>query len=343
MNELTVIDSPMPLMSLEDAAERRYSLVAFTQRIMVKDIDYGTIPGTNKPTLLKPGAEKLTTFFGLSPHYELVESEKDWTGEAHGGEPFFYFSYRCILKRGDVVAGAGDGSCNSWEKKYRFRSVFEWEATNEEKETAIEVVTKTKKSGHGTYQVYKVKNPNPADLVNTIQKMAQKRALVAATLVAVNASEFFTQDMEDIVIDGEVTEGRSESKPPAKNVKRSNNATSNPPPPPPIEIIKPEPERVSKPVSELTDLEMALYRNDLDKFKLILDDALYYKNLKHLQGAWKKLGYEAWPGGTKHDDCLKRVQMYRDAKEYAQLRSGGMDGDAAVDAIRQPIAVDEEE
>ena len=31
----------------------------------------------------------------------------------------------------------------------------------------------------------------------TVQKMAQKRALVAATLIATSASEFFTQDIED--------------------------------------------------------------------------------------------------------------------------------------------------
>jgi hypothetical protein len=36
--------------------------------------------------------------------------------------------------------------------------------------------------------------------VNTIQKMAQKRALIAATLLAVNGSEFFTQDIEDRII-----------------------------------------------------------------------------------------------------------------------------------------------
>jgi hypothetical protein len=39
-------------------------------------------------------------------------------------------------------------------------------------------------------------NPDVADVVNTIQKMAQKRALVAATLIATSASEFFTQDVE---------------------------------------------------------------------------------------------------------------------------------------------------
>jgi hypothetical protein len=45
--------------------------------------------------------------------------------------------------------------------------------------------------------LYRVPNPDVADVVNTIQKMAQKRALVAATLIATSASEFYTQDVED--------------------------------------------------------------------------------------------------------------------------------------------------
>ena len=46
-------------------------------------------------------------------------------------------------------------------------------------------------------RLYRIPNPDGADVVNTIQKMAQKRALVAATLIATSASEFFTQDVED--------------------------------------------------------------------------------------------------------------------------------------------------
>ena len=45
--------------------------------------------------------------------------------------------------------------------------------------------------------LYRVSNEDIPDLINTIQKMAQKRALVAATLIATSASEFFTQDVED--------------------------------------------------------------------------------------------------------------------------------------------------
>lgn len=47
-------------------------------------------------------------------------------------------------------------------------------------------------------QTGRVFNPDIADQVNTIQKMSQKRSLVGAVLLAVNASEFFTQDIEDM-------------------------------------------------------------------------------------------------------------------------------------------------
>ena len=35
--------------------------------VMVKGQDYGVIPGTAKPTLLKPGAEKLAEYYGYAP------------------------------------------------------------------------------------------------------------------------------------------------------------------------------------------------------------------------------------------------------------------------------------
>jgi len=243
-NEVAIYGSGtvgMPLMSIQDAAIRRQALVDFTSTIMQRDVDYGKIPGVNKDTLLKPGAEKLTTFFGLSPYFEVIESITDWTGEGHGGEPFFYFFYRCILKQGDIVAGVGDGSCNTWEKKYRYRK------GGRVCPNCGQQVRKSKSDGGGWYcwtktggcgatwqagapaiegqQVGQVKNDNPADLVNTIQKMAQKRALVAATLIAVNASEFFTQDVEDYrdFIEGDFTEA-----PPPKATK-APTATKAPP------------------------------------------------------------------------------------------------------------------
>jgi hypothetical protein len=210
-------------MQIEQAIERFNAVTDFVKTIMHEGVDYGTIPGTNKATLLKPGAEKLCTLFGLSCRFQLVKEVEDWTGDDHRGEPFFYFVYRCQLWHGDLLVAEADGSCNSWEKKYRWRSA-DRVCPNCERPTIIKGKAEygggwlcfAKKGGCGAkfrdgdasiegQPTGQVPNPDIADAVNTIQKMAAKRALVAATLIAVNASEFFTQDLEDLeIIDARV-------------------------------------------------------------------------------------------------------------------------------------------
>ncbi|HEV3332032.1 MAG TPA: hypothetical protein VG096_13665 [Bryobacteraceae bacterium] len=124
--ELTSKDSVfLPAMSMDVAIARRSAIVEFTRRIMVKDQDFGEIPGTHKPTLLKPGAEKLCNFFGLEPEFTPIVEDVDWTGAQHVGEVFCYARYRCRLLREGRVVGAGEGSSNSWESKYRYRWVTE--------------------------------------------------------------------------------------------------------------------------------------------------------------------------------------------------------------------------
>jgi len=213
----------MPAMSIQDAVDRHQMVVQFVGAMLKTDIDFGQIPGTNKPTLLKPGAEKLLTFFGLTKRFTVLEKVEDWMGADHGGS-FFYYMYRCALYKGDQLIAESDGSCNSHESKYRWRKA-ERECPTCGKAAIIKGreeygggwVCFKKKDGCGAkfrdgdaaiegQQAGRVANPDIADLVNTIQKMAQKRALIAATLLAVNASEFFTQDIEDMIIEAEVVE-----------------------------------------------------------------------------------------------------------------------------------------
>lgn len=219
-NEIVVSEQAaafLPVMPLAIAVQRRDSIVQFTKQIMVRDTDYGVVPGTgSKPSLLKPGAEKLCSFFGLAPVFVPVETVQDWTGKEHDGEAFFLYRYRCELYRNGVMVGSGIGSCNSWESKYRYRTA-EKVCPNCHQPAIIAGkaeygggwVCFKKKGGCGAkfpenhpaivnQPSGKVANPDPADIVNTVDKMAQKRALVAATLIAVNASEFFTQDIEDM-------------------------------------------------------------------------------------------------------------------------------------------------
>ncbi|HEX5708212.1 MAG TPA: hypothetical protein VFX96_12995 [Pyrinomonadaceae bacterium] len=205
----------MPALSVELAVERYGAITEFVGRVLRRDVDYGVIPGTEKLTLLKPGAEKLTTFFGLSTRFQLIERIEDWTGAQHDGEPFFYYLYRCQLSRGDTLIAEADGSCNSRETKYRWREsqracpVCEQPAIIKGREEyGGGWLCFRKKGGCGAkysdgdeaiegQPTGRVFNPDIADQVNTIQKMATKRSLIAAVLIAVNASEYFTQDIED--------------------------------------------------------------------------------------------------------------------------------------------------
>lgn len=261
----------MPVFSIQQATQRFNAVVEFVGKIMREEVDFGVIPGTKKPTLLKPGAEKLTTFFGLTKRFLIVEKIEDWTGQQHGGEPFFYYLYRCQLLRGDTLIAEADGSANSWESKYRWRlvreeevprhlnkdtlqvkksSVTEFDFAVKKAETggkygkpaeywakfqaAIEngqAIPSMRPSSKGTeYKawtietvLYRVPNEDVTSQVNTLQKMSQKRALIAATLLAVNASEFFTQDVEDMVIDGEFEPVPSA---PAQPVAANGNETA---------------------------------------------------------------------------------------------------------------------
>lgn len=206
----------MPVMSMETALQRRGMLVEFTRRIMIADQDFGVIPGTGtKPALLKPGAEKLCSFFGLEPDFHEVTEDCDWTGEKHAGEPFYYIRYSVKLRRGGRTLGVGEGSCNSWESKYRWRQGRrkcpkcgqEAIIAGREEYGGGWLCWKKQNGCGATYQdddpaiksqtAGRIPNPDIADVVNTIQKMAQKRALVAAVLIATGASEFYTQDIED--------------------------------------------------------------------------------------------------------------------------------------------------
>jgi hypothetical protein len=228
----------MPVMSIQQAVERYGELAGFVSKLMKVDIDFGAIPGAgDKKTLLKPGAEKLATFFGLTKRFILVEKTEDWMGAEHNGEPFFNYLYRCALYSGDILIAESDASANSFESKYRYRK---GERTCPECGAAAIIKGKTeygggwvcfgKKGGCGakfgdgdsdiTSQIVgRILNPDICDQVNTLQKMAQKRALVGAVLLAVNASEFFTQDMEDFMDD----EGGSVPTGKPSTTKRNNS------------------------------------------------------------------------------------------------------------------------
>lgn len=199
---------------------------ALAQQLLVRGQDFGTIPGTDKPTLFKPGAEKIAKLLGLADRYEIVDKTEDWD------RPLFRYLVRCSLVsvRTGVTVSECMGECNSMESRYRWRNAqrlcpqCKRETIFQSKPPRTGYYCWVKRGGCGaqyrandpaiTGQVVgQVLNDDIYALVNTLLKMAQKRALVGASLSAGRLSEVFTQDMEDIsstAVEAEYTEIDSE-------------------------------------------------------------------------------------------------------------------------------------
>jgi len=179
-----------PVWTIDAFRKHLQEIRKFIAEVMVPGQDYGMIPGADKPTLHKPGAELLAEFYGLAPTYVVMNRIERWE------EPgFFAYEFLCRLihKRTGVVVAEGVGSCNSLESRYRYRWVPESQLPPRfDKQNAV-----TRRGRNGLL-LYRVENDDFFSLANTILKMAKKRALVDAVLSATRSSGIFTQDLEDI-------------------------------------------------------------------------------------------------------------------------------------------------
>ena len=189
---------------------------------------FGVIPGTEKKdsagkdiskrVLLKSGADLLCSLFQLVADYETLETIRTPT--------LIYYRLKCTLTSANsgIRRGSGLGSCNSQEEKY-IRAAAK-KCPNCGKDTIIKGreeygggwICYAKKGGCGgkwkdgdaTIEQQETGIKDPADLDNTILKMAAKRSRVDAVLTVTGASDFFTQDVEDL------TEREAEYIPPPK-------------------------------------------------------------------------------------------------------------------------------
>lgn len=186
----TFVDAPLPL---EVARNYQKQLNAFIASQMREGVDYGVIPGTKKKSLWKPGSEKLLYYNGLCGRLEPAPGTVvDWKAG------FFNYEYKATVysKKTGKVFAEYYGSCNSKEDKYAYNWVYETRIPKGLKKEDLETKKMKSKEG-GTYLLYRIENNDPYSLVNTFQKMAQKRALISATVLACRASENFTTDLEE--------------------------------------------------------------------------------------------------------------------------------------------------
>lgn len=269
-------------------AEQRAVLGEYIKAQMVEGEDYGVLPGTNndrskgavRKVLFKPGAEKLIGLFRCVPKFHVDGSVEQWdTG-------LFHYRIRCDIVLQDdeaIVVASGLGSCSTYESKYRWRNA---DRTCPNCGAAAILRSKyppkdypddepgwycfSKKGGCGANFEHaddritgqttgRVQNPDILDTVNTVLKMAKKRAAVDAALSLSRCSDIFTQDVGD--------DDHEERRP---EPARQQQKPASPPPPPP----KPDPAAVAQRVNEFIDgLAAVAATGDLDRIAELAADA----------------------------------------------------------------------
>jgi hypothetical protein len=175
------------------------------REVMKPEVHYGKVPGTEKPSLWQPGAEVICLAFHWATKY---------TTEDLSSEDVVRYRVTCALVDRDTGAlvGEGQGEASSDEEKYRWRKAIcreEFDAFPADRRRTKFARAK----GGGHYTIDQVRQ-EPADIANTVLKIAGKRGHIAAVKTASGCSDMFAQDLEDLP--AEVREGMTdeEKKPP---------------------------------------------------------------------------------------------------------------------------------
>lgn len=272
--------APKP-MANQEWTDRWADFQVFVQSQLISDVDYGKIPGVAKPSLWKPGAEKISARYLVRPHIVKEEKTEDWD------KGLFCFDTTVELRRidSDVIMGEGVGSCNSYEEKYRYT----WLSKAKLGDRTDYVESRNKKGRYGEYTEYKVERKDLASIRNTVQKMAFKRAFVAAALTLSCASQIFTQDVEDFE-NGEIVKPKSTSQQKSKLRGETN-----------------------KPSSEKTPLKKQTNATGLAPLELSTDHELTLFQVKQINGLRERINSEHWNQaledlGLKKDQDIKTEQ-----------------------------------
>jgi len=132
--------------------------------VLEKDIDWGTIPGVPQPFLWDSGAAKIMAAFNCYPEYKVIDAT------IRAPHIRYTVTAQLINRQSHEVIATGIGAASTKEIKHRYRWV-----EDPEKEGISRKGLKQRKDGK-----YRIPNPETEDLLNTICKMAAKRADVDA-------------------------------------------------------------------------------------------------------------------------------------------------------------------
>jgi hypothetical protein len=197
---------------LEMLKKGRDRVAEIQRSLMVEGVDFGKVPGIDRPFLHLPGAEALEKFYGFASEQRTTRI----LGDGVSTPPYAYRS-DTLIHLGDLsgpVVASVSASCNPWESRYRYvnRSptcpkcgreglirrkspppmAGKWNCPSWNNQGGCNAIFEpndpTIEAGG------KVENPDPWSLDETIIQIAQKRSYVAGIRRATGTSGLFTID-----------------------------------------------------------------------------------------------------------------------------------------------------
>lgn len=178
-------------------ANRGY-IIEKVKPMLIEGVDVYTLPGMKKPSLGKPGAEKLAAIFGLIAKFEVDKETMEIIGKEANGKP--YIAYVCNLSRSGRVSGQGRGATFIEWMRNSYQMVFQKPTGTPEKDGWKGPFNATSKNTGLPYTYWKIPDAPIFDslALNKAIKMAQKSAFVDAVIRTTGMSDLFTQDLEDM-------------------------------------------------------------------------------------------------------------------------------------------------
>lgn len=208
--EIALRENHVGQMSVGQLKEQVQIIQQVLAGVMKKGVHYDAIPGTGKyvknaktgkseyvdgkPVLLKSGAEKINMVFRIGSD-PVIHREFD------GFDTHFHIVARMFHIDTGATLGYGVGEGSTSESKWAWRRAIcheEFEATLETQrrihwQKKYKENYREKDEFEGVEQV----RQNPADIINTVLKMAVKRAEVDGCRKVTACSDVFDQDIDE--------------------------------------------------------------------------------------------------------------------------------------------------
>lgn len=199
----------VPVLDAGQVAKQLAVIQDVMSNVMQEDTHYGKIPGCgNKPTLLQPGAQVLGVTFQL---YGDIEEHQ--VIRLEGGHIEVHYRLAIVSRVTGKKVAIGVGSASTMESKHRWRrgeKKVVWtddpipDDYRENKAAYNAKGEGCKKNDQGEWKWVRFEGSdekvesNPYDVINTVEKIAYKRAYVHGMINSTGCSDIFTQDLEDL-------------------------------------------------------------------------------------------------------------------------------------------------